>query len=171
MSGEMAWRVVPRDFAIINALPPEDQANSPPFEDRLFFPFVDMDTLPFDEVGNPLPDAQDAIRTNLVYLNKRLLGLTYSENHPEIDMAYELFVSALALQTPGVGAGSSASVEQGEINAKSAWELAQGLTPPARRVVTHDTYGTLGAWKVIIDYLLSDYFFLHQALPEPGGVP
>ena len=98
-------------------------------------------------------------------------GQNLSPDHPEILAVYSLFVDALGLQTPylGLGAGFSGAVEQDEIDYKEAWEASHGLISPLRREITHDTYGTLRAWRIVLDYFISDYHFLHQSLQLPGG--
>ncbi|MBL92552.1 MAG: hypothetical protein CMH56_12175 [Myxococcales bacterium] len=165
MAAEIPWRVVPRDFAIIS------QTNG--LFERVLFPYVDLDTLPTDENGDADVANQNAIKDNLIYLAQHLWGQTLDEQDPEIAAAYDLFVAALALQGPylGLGAGFSASVEQDEIDFKEAWEAANGITSPQRREVTHDTHGTLRAWRMVIDYFISDYHFLHQSVPPEGGAP
>jgi hypothetical protein len=62
-------------------------------------------------------------------------------------------------------------VEQEEIDANQLWRAEQGLPSLERRTVTSDTWYTIRAWRVVLDYLLSDYRFLYEHNKRPEATP
>jgi hypothetical protein len=164
MSVEMAWRLVARDFSFTTR------------DDGLYlrrlFPHVDLDTVPEDEQGNPLPDAQDAIRNNIVFLHHLLLEEELDPDDPEVDVTYTLFTDIWrAGSRPGPQLGLAERVEQEEVDANQLWRAQQGFPTLERRTVTSDTWYTIRAWRIVLDYLLSDYRFLYEHNKRPEAMP
>jgi hypothetical protein len=165
MSIEMAWRLVARDFSFVT------QDADGLFLRRLF-PHVDLDTVPEDETGADIPTAQEAIRANIVFLHKLLLEEELTPDDPEVDATFALFLDVWrAGNKPGPQLGLAERVEQAELDANQLWRADQGLPALQRREVTSDTWYTIRAWRIVLDYLLSDYRFLYEHNPSPQVLP
>lgn len=155
MAHEMAWRIVARDFSITSQ-------NQGAFDRRLF-PWVDLDTVPEDENGNPLPSAIEAIKKNIVYLHGQVLAESLAPDHPEVNASYGLFYSVWqGRPSSPKQLGMSERVAQAEIDYHAQWRASQGLPALERREVLIDEYYTVRAWRAVVDYLLSDYRFLYD---------
>lgn len=137
MANEMACYAVPNDFL---------EATS----GRRLFPYVETTTT---------TDNSAAIRMNLQYLHRYLLGEELALDSAELNYSYELF---------------SAVLTEGRANLANRTETAP-LPTRCRRTrhlftgetlsgggLTNDPNYTLRAWIAVVAYLLSDYRFLYE---------
>jgi len=100
-------------------------------QDELF-PIADENDTPANQAG------EDAIRQNLVYLHRRLLGEDWGVNDAEINASYQLFIDVRAV-------GDTAIPSQ-----------CRGGGPST------DSNGTVLPWMAVVTYLLTDYNFLYE---------
>ena len=157
MSGEMARRLIAREFAIIST---HDDGS---FK-RHLFPYVDLDTVPEDSEGAPNTEHVQAIKKNIQYLHRVLLNEEHELSDPEIEHTYTLF-KAIWDGRPEGGVwltASDESVEEAENLALAAHEASLGLPTLERREVLRDDHYTFRSWKIVLDYLLIDFRFLHE---------
>jgi len=95
------------------------------------FPYV-------DETVTPSNGGEAAIRTNLQFLHRRLLGEDLTSDNAEIDASYQLFLDIRAL---------------GETTIPTQCRGGGGAT---------DNNGTVLPWMAVVNYLLSDYRFFYN---------
>lgn len=147
MSRQVACNVSARDFA----LEPEN---------RLLFPFVELDQIPVDAAGNEDAPAVAAVRKNLVHLFSRVLDEAHRSDNAEIDVAYELFTAAMLDGQRGVAAGEyGPSPYRQCTNATDFWT---GEPTPSDQIFDEDRDFTLRAWTTVLAYLLSDIHFIYE---------
>lgn len=96
------------------------------------FPFADQTDVP--DGGN----GDNAIRQNIQFLHRQLLGEDLALNDPEIGNTYQLFVDVRAT---------------GETAIPSQCRGGGGST---------DTNGTVIPWMAVVTYLLTDYRFVYE---------
>ncbi|AKT39849.1 DUF1588 domain-containing protein [Chondromyces crocatus] len=152
MANEMSCRAVPRDFSI-------------PQEERLLFPYVDVTFEPKDRNGFDVEPAIEAIKKNIQYLHKRVLGEVLDLSHPEIERTYQLFLGTWQEGTAGMAKpeGDPDRIPRdlpGQCHVRDEFWSAKPL-PEAMHVAGDETY-TVRAWMSVMTYLLSDYRFLYQ---------
>ena len=56
----------------------------------------------------------------------------------------------------------SERVDQDELDELAAWEAQNGIASPVREPVNKDAFNTVRAWRVVLDYFLSDAAFLYD---------
>lgn len=103
-----------------------------PQASRVLFPMVTLNDVPDNGAGTA------AIRNNIQYLHKQILGEEITNTDPEIDRAYQLFLSVRA---------------QNNTTLPNACRNG-GITSDATRTVL--------PWMAVISYMLSDYKFLFE---------
>ena len=96
------------------------------------FPFADETDIPDGGAG------EAAIRQNIQFLHRHILGEDLAPNDAELDNTYQLFVDvraagATAIQSQCRGGGGSI-----------------------------DNNGTVNPWMAVVTYLLADYRFLYE---------
>ena len=96
------------------------------------FPFVDETDVPDGGAG------EAAIRQNIQFLHRHILGEDLALNDPELDNTYQLFLDARA---------------EGETNIQSQCRGGGSSS---------DTNGTVIPWMAVVTYLLADYRFLYE---------
>jgi hypothetical protein len=122
---QAACGAVPTDFAKTGA-------------NRALFPSVAITDLPDNGAGT------NAIKQNIQYLHKRVLGEELALDDPEIIRTYNLFVAVKARST-----GTNIPAD-----------CANGLaTSDPIRV---DANGTVRSWMAVVAYLMMDYKFLFE---------
>lgn len=126
MSNDVACLHVARDFAR-------------PLEQRLLFPCIQPDTLP----GSPAAD--EAIRSAIVHLHRRILGRDDPPDSPDVQRSVALFTTILA------DAKSQPGLDKREI-----WSCHQGAA------VIDDPHYTIRAWRAVVTYLLRRPEFLYE---------
>jgi len=125
IANQLACELVPLDF---------DKALS----QRELFPLVNINHLPDNAINTSL------IKQNIQYLFSKILGQEFSLIDPEIERAYGLFLTVLAMtNTNNIGQECSADLLQ---------------TNP---VVIDELY-TVRAWMAVVNYMLRDYYFLYE---------
>jgi hypothetical protein len=122
---------------------------------RLLFPLVDPSFRPEDDNGFEVPEATSAIRQNIRYLHARLLGEELSDDDPEIDRTFDLFVKTFReLRQTG-----SAELTW---DCRGRWDRVTWKDLPPERIIDNDRYFTIRAWEAVMTYLLADYRFLAE---------
>ncbi|NNE34964.1 MAG: hypothetical protein HKN13_06995 [Rhodothermales bacterium] len=91
-----------------------------------------------DETVTPDNGGESAIRANLQFLHRHLLGEDLASDSAEIDASYQLFLDARAL---------------GESTIPNQCRGGGG---------SNDSNGTVLPWTAVVIYLLSDYRFLYN---------
>ena len=102
------------------------------YNNGVLFPFVDETVVPDGGAGD------NAIRQNIQFLHRHILGEDLALDDPEITATYQLFLDVraegdTAIQSPCRGGGSST-----------------------------DSNGTVIPWMAVVTYLLADYRFLYE---------
>ncbi|KYG03404.1 hypothetical protein BE21_51790 [Sorangium cellulosum] len=152
MANEMACISVPRDLWL-------------PQEERLLFPFVETTFEPRDTNDFDVLPAVEAIKKNIQYLHKRVLGESLEIGDPEIERTYKLFVETWEEGKAGM---KKAEGEEGRI---STWlpgpcevendYWTRDALPNEEKLQRDENY-TIRAWMSVMTYLLSDFRFLYQ---------
>lgn len=152
MANEMACTAVPRDFSLAT-------------EERLLFPFVDKTLEPMDANGYEIPQAIDAIKQNIQYLHKRVLGESLDISDPEIQRTYQLFLETWQEGRAGMALpeGDPARLSSQLPGACHVWDdfWTYEALPEGQEVVGDENY-SIRAWMAVITYMLSDFRFLYQ---------
>jgi hypothetical protein len=119
--------------------------------------------VPEDDDGEPLEDNVALIVANIQHLFLQLHGHERDAEDEEVQAAYQLFYDVWKLGLKkGKQLDSSERVDQDELDELAAWEAQNGIASPTREPVNKDTFNTVRAWRVVLDYLLSDAAFLYD---------
>ncbi len=102
------------------------------YSNGTLFPLVDETVIPDGGAGD------DAIRQNIQFLHRRILGEELALDDAEIDNTYQLFLDVRA---------------QGDTSIQSQCRGGGSST---------DTNGTVIPWMAVVTYLLADYRFLYE---------
>lgn len=146
MAVQVACRHVPRDFVLAA-------------EQRTLFPHVEMSFVPETPEGFDIPQAQEAIRANLVHLHAQLLGETLEPTDPEITASYNLFYDTWQEGVAGINADEIGTGLPWQCIANRDWWTNENL---GDREVRNDGHYTARAWMAVLTYLLTDYHFLYE---------
>lgn len=147
MANEMSCWSVARDFGL-------DKGK------RMLFPHVERSFVPKDENGFTVPAAEEAIKKNLVHLHEHLLGIELSSDDPEIERSYKLFVD--------VWSDGIKKVKDKEYPSNLSYTCRNhndywtGKEHPKERQISADADYTVRSWIAVMNYLLTDYRFLHE---------
>lgn len=142
MANEVACRATSFDF-------------SKPQSDRLLFPYVEMSDTPLNAPG--------AIKDNIQHLYEHVLGESLELDHPDIELAYNLFK-----ETQFEGAISAANNDPDSetiaiiSTCRATTNPNTGAAIPAEQQVVDDPTYTVRAWMAVLTYMLSDYRFLYE---------
>lgn len=152
MANEMACISVPHDLSL-------------PTEERLLFPYVETTFEPKDANGFDVPPAIAAVKQNIQYLHKRVLGENLSIDDPEIERTYQVFLGTFeegkkGMAIPEGQEGRLSSYLQGMCQVKEDYWTHEGL-PEDLQLVKDENY-TVRAWMSVMTYLMSDFRFLYQ---------
>lgn len=152
MANEMACTSVPRDLRL-------------PKGERLLFPDVEITFEPKDANGFDVAPAISAIKRNIQFLHKRVLGESLSLDDPEIQRTYQLFLETWQEGKSGM---AKADGEEGKLpsalsGACQVWDdyWTRDALPEGEELSEDPTY-TVRAWMSVMTYLLSDFKFLYQ---------
>jgi hypothetical protein len=111
-------------------------------EDRFLFPFVELASTPIN--------ASVAIRSNIQFLHKQLLGERLELNSTEVDASYALFTEVLNARHSGDKPSAVSS------------ETELCIFENVPNAIQGDPNQTLRTWSVVINYLMRDYHFIHE---------
>lgn len=127
---------------------------------RRLFREVQLDTVPEDEIGEPIETNVEMIRQNLRYLYFRLLGENLVTGSAEEARVMDLFV-----RTWREGRAKLASQEIGrDLPGECQYRRAPGADadlPQDQQLRRDDNY-VIRSWMAVLTYLLSDYRFLYD---------
>jgi len=146
MANEMSCLSVASDFVS------EDPAA------RTLFPLVERTYVPEDENGFEIPSAVEAIKSNITYLHRRLLGEDPSRE--EVDASYELFLETWREGNAAVEAEEVSSYLQYSCRAERDPVTNESLPEELR--ITRDPQFTVRAWMAVVTYLMNDWAFLYE---------
>ena len=145
MANDVSCRATALDFVL-------------PMEQRRLFPFVESSYEPYTDNGFDVPQAQEAIKTNIQHLFARLLGENLALDNPEIEETYQLWLELHQTGRDLIAAGEENTYLQWSCRGRVNPETGESL--PNDMVVSNDARYTIRAWRGIISYLLADYRFL-----------
>ena len=147
MAFEMSCRVGGRDFLLLP-------------ENRRLFPLVEISYEPEDENGFVIPDAEEAIKHNIVHMFQQVL-----DQHVGLQDEELLAVYALWKDTWKNGkAAVVATTERADLSESCAVNrdyFTNANLPEAQRLRRDPNY-TVRAWNAVFAYLLADARFLHD---------
>lgn len=147
MANEMSCWSTTRDFSL-------DASK------RILFPHVETSFVPMDDNGFAVPHAQQAIRKNLVHLHKRLLGVALETGSPEIDLAYKLYEDLWKDAQPKIKDKTISDYLYSPC--RSTRDYWTGKELPKEQQISRDPNFSIRAWAGVVNYLLTDYRFLHE---------
>jgi hypothetical protein len=107
----------------------------------MLFPFVDPATLP----GNS-PAGDAAIRNNIAYLHRKILGRYDEPNSQEAARTFDLFAGIVA-----------DAKRQKNLDTRETWSCRQSTPEPPE-----DPHYTIRAWRGVVTYLLRRPEFLYE---------
>ena len=140
-----------------------------PAERRLLFDGIDQFSTPNSLEGSA------AIRTKLVDLHEKLLGVEVATDSPDVEDAFELFVdvwrqtqaSDVRYTCGGFGFDIryweglvEPSIDYSELGTSLGFQWDEIFRYRAR-VDHRDPHGTIRPWVVVLSYMLTDYRYLH----------
>ncbi|MCX4245123.1 DUF1588 domain-containing protein [Paraliomyxa miuraensis] len=143
MSNEMACTITAVDFTRAA-------------EQRVLFPEVELTDLP------GAPGAEQAIRSNLVYMYDRLLGESLTPDDPEIDRAYGVFSAVWQDGQAGLLLEENPYPVALPNQCRATTDPATGEAIPADLQIIEDPDYTVRAWMAVTTYLLGDFRFLYE---------
>jgi len=151
MANEMACLAVPNDF------------NLPKGERRLFN-LIETTYEPKDANGFDVVPAVKAIKEQIQYLHKQMLGEDLAIDDAEITRTYDLFVAIYqdgkkGMAKPEAEMPYSKSLPYACAVTQNFWS---GQDLPEEQKLTEDPNYTIRAWMGVMSYLLSDYSFLYE---------
>ena len=146
MAVQVACRHVTRDFVLAS-------------EQRTLFPHVEMSYVPETAEGFAIPQAEEAIRANIVHLHNQLLGEQLSADDEEVAATYELFYETWLEGVAGLESGDIDSHLPWQCTATQDWYTGESF---GEREVRYDPAYTARAWMAVMAYLLGDYHFLYE---------
>jgi hypothetical protein len=111
-------------------------------ESRILFPFVELASTP--------SNASVAIRNNIQFLHKQLLGEQLALDSTELDASYALFSEILNSRQ---AANKPSAVSRDT-------ELC--ILENVPNAIKNDPNQTLRSWAAVINYLMRDYRFIHE---------
>ena len=142
--------------AACRAVPHEFVLDAP---QRRLFPLVETTLTPLTPDGFVVPDAELAIRQNIVHLLEVLLGEQVDSNGVEVDAAYDLFFETWQEGAAGLADGTiSVSLPW---NCQANNDFWTGESFDDRRVRNDENY-VLRAWMAVMSYLLGDVTYLYE---------
>ncbi len=147
MANEMACRAVTQDLA------------HQPWERRLF-PLVEVSYMPEDNNGFEVPAAEAAIRENVRYLHRHLLGEDLPSDHEEIEATYQLWYETWLEGRAAVLADEESEHLHWSCRATVDWWTGTAYLDGLQ--VTRDDDYTVRAWMAVLSYLMTDYRYLYE---------
>lgn len=147
MATEVACATVPADFVLAA-------------EQRRLFPLVERTHVPETPDGFAVPEVEQGIRDNLVFLFDRLLGESVAANHPDVDAGYGLWLEAWREHRDLLA--SDQLSEQLPSRCRATRDFTTEAQLPADRRIESDPDGTVRAWMAVTAWLLTDYRFLYE---------
>lgn len=151
MANEMACYSVPRDF-------------QKPKEERMLFRYVDKDSEPQDVNGFDVVPSVEAIKKNIQFLHKHVLGERLELSDPEIQRTYDLFLQTWREGKEGMA--DEAKKDQYPTSLPGPCRVERDFWTdkdlPEDQRLTEDEKYTVRAWMSVTTYLLSDYAFIYE---------
>ncbi len=147
MATEMACLAVPLDLVTAR-------------QQRRLLPHVELSYEPTTDDGFAVPEAEAAIRKNLVWLHGRLLGEELAANDPEIDASYALWTQIQADGEARVAAGEVDDALPSACQARHDPWTSTDL--PEERRLSYDPTFTVRAWAAVVAHLLADWRFVNE---------
>jgi hypothetical protein len=147
MANAMACRVTARDLAL-------------PKDNRRLFKFVEQSFQPLDDNGFEVAGAVAAIKSNIQFLHKHILGEQIAIDDPEIEATYQLFFETWEESKAGVASEELSRFLPGACRGER--DLITDEELPEDQRIREDREGTVRAWMAVVTYLLADQRFLHE---------
>jgi hypothetical protein len=151
----IAWRVANR----VSCLGVSWEFNQAA-EARALFPLVTMETVPEDELAQPITANVDAIRQNIQYLYSRVLGETVAVDGPEVDLVYTLFLDTWREGRAGLADDTiDTNVHYTCQNRYNPITFAEH--PEESRLAADPDY-VIRSWMAVLTFFFADYKFLYE---------
>ncbi|MCA9658448.1 MAG: DUF1588 domain-containing protein, partial [Myxococcales bacterium] len=122
-------------------------------EERSLFPMVEL-------TDTPDNGSSQAIKENIQYLHRQILGEDLPIDDPEISRAYLLFADTLDAGLTNIA--NDAESTSLLSNCRATKDLKTGMDLPGEQQITTDETYVVRAWMAVVTYLLSDYKFLFE---------
>jgi len=130
----------------------------------MLFRYVDKDSEPQDVNGFDVVPSVEAIKKNIQFLHKHVLGERLELSDPEIQRTYDLFLQTWREGKEGMA--DEAKKDQyptalpGPCRVERDFWTDKDL--PEDQRLTEDEKYTVRAWMSVTTYLLSDYAFIYE---------
>ncbi|MEZ4294328.1 MAG: DUF1592 domain-containing protein [Polyangiaceae bacterium] len=124
-------------------------------EARRFFPLVDPTIVP-ESAGNEVPASVTLIKQNIAYLHHLILGEDLTENDPEVQRTYQLFLDTWH-ELSDAQAG-----EDLQWWCRGRWDPSTGNDLPEEIHINKDPSYTIRSWMAVMSYLMMDYKFIYE---------
>jgi hypothetical protein len=151
----IAWRVANR----LSCLATSWEFNHPA-EQRALLTLVNMDTLPEDEIAQPIAANVDLIRQNIVHLYSRVLGETVSADSAAVDLVYNVFLDTWREGRAGLANDSLGTnvlyTCQSRVDPITHQEM-----PEEARLAADPDY-VIRSWMAVLTFFFADYRFLYE---------
>lgn len=147
MSNEVSCKVTAYDF-------------TKPAEERFLFPWAEVSYEPVDINGFPIPQVEERLRSNLVYLSWTMWGERYEVDSPEIDELFNLWIDLWTLGLEEIESETTSS--RLSWGCRGSWDLTTGQDLPQERQVTEDPRFVVRAWSAMLSIFLNDPAFLYE---------
>ncbi len=147
MATDMACLVVTQEFAH-------------PAEQRRLLGGVEPSFRPRDENGFDVPQGRAAIRETLRNLHWAILGERLTDDSPELERTYQLFVDVWQANVDALAAQTLPTYLPDACRANRDYRT--GIDFPEAQKIQQDPTGTIRAWQAVMVHLLSDFRFFHE---------
>jgi hypothetical protein len=146
MANELSCHAVPSDLMR-------------PVDERHLFPFVEFDYAPIEEHGFAVPEMDELIKLNILYLYEHLLNDVMDTESPEFERAYNLFISVLQ---KGQSMLENGLIMENLPEPCQITEMAEDGEGPWQGELVSDPFYTVRSWMAVVSYMLADYRFLYH---------
>ena len=146
MANELSCHAVPGDFM-------------KPVDERHLFPFVEYDYAPIEEHGFAVPEMDELIKVNILYLYEHLLNEVMDMESPEFERAYNLFISVLK---KGQSMLENGLIMEDLPEPCQLMGMAEDGEGPWQGELVSDPFYTVRSWMAVVSYMLADYRFLYH---------
>lgn len=129
-------------------------------ETRALFPLVTMQTVPEDELAQPIPANVDAIRQNIQYLYSRVLGETVAVDGPEVDLVYTLFIDTW--REGRAGLADDTIDTNVHYTCQNRYNPVTFVEHPEETRLAADPDYVIRSWMAVLTFFFADYKFLYE---------
>jgi hypothetical protein len=151
----IAWRVANR----VSCLATSWEFNQTP-DVRALLPLVTMDTVPEDELAQPIAANVDLIRQNIQYLYSRILGENVALDSPQVDLVYTLFLDTWREGRAGL---ADDSIDNNvHYTCQNRFNPITFVEHPEESRLAEDPDYVIRSWMAVLTFFFADYRFLYE---------